>query len=195
MLERLAGDPHVVFAGMQPGGEVFAAVRVANGTEDQQREAVTRWGQALGGEFLHLSGCNSWAYRSVEPGHAVRVGALHHTNWRAAALETAGFERYKESGDYGQPLKIARRGTASAPERARAYADKVPLDIEGSRDTNLHGAAWNIGDKFGLDALVKLAPVLLSRSTLPEKKKRAIINRAITRTERKQKNEKDTGTV
>ena len=37
-----------------------------------------------------------------------------------------------------------------------------------------------------MNALVQLAPLLLSRSTLPEKEKRTIINRAITRTKRKQ---------
>ena len=187
MLEWLSRQECVVMAGLEPSGKVFAVVKVANGTEDQQRAAVQCWSEEAGRAFPATSGrvC-SWLPNSVLAGTAVTIGAIHHTNWRALSLETACFERYQTVGDYSKPLKLERRGTATPLERARAYVETVPLADEGTRNQNLHGAAWNIGDKIGLEALVQVAPLLLARSTLPDKEKRTIINRAITRTERKQ---------
>ena len=187
MLEWLAKQECVVMAGLEPSGKVFAVVKVANGTEDQQRAAVRCWSEEAGRAFPATSGrvC-SWLPNSVLAGTTVTIGAIHHTNWRALSLETACFERYQTAGDYSKPLKLEHRGTATPLERARAYVDKVPLADEGTRNQNLHGAAWNIGDKIGIEALVQVAPLLLARSTLPEKEKRTIINRAITRTDRKQ---------
>ena len=186
MLEELAKDVSVVFAGREPTGEVFAVVKVANGTEDQQREAVSRWSHALGLKFPNAAGCGSWCKKSVAYDAPVVIGSVTQPNWKALSLETACFERYQTAGDYSKPVKIERRATATLSERARAYVDRVPLADEGTRNQNLHGVSWNVGDKFGPDALVQLAPLLLSRSTLPEKEKRTIINRAITRTKRKQ---------
>ena len=187
MLEWLTRQECVVMAGLEPSGKVFAVVKVANGTEDQQRAAVQCWSEEAGRAFPATSGrvC-SWLPNSVLVGNTVTIGAIHHTNWRALSLETACFERYQTQGDYSKPIKIERRGTATPLERASAYVEAVPLADEGTRNQNLHGAAWNIGDKIGLEALVQVVPLLLARSTLPEKEKRTIINRAITRTERKQ---------
>ena len=192
LLKWLKGQSPVIMAGLEPTGHVFAVVKVANGTEDQQREAVSRWCEAVGKRFPRSFGAPSWIAGSVGMESDVHIGAIHHTNWRALSLETACFERYQTAGDYSKPLKIERRGAATPLERGRAYLDMVPLDEDGTRNQNLHGAAWNIGDKFGLAVLTQLIPLLLARSTLPEKEKRTIINRAITRTERK---ETDDGTA
>jgi len=186
MLAWLAKESSVIMAGLEPSGRVFAIIKVATGTEDQQTAAVNGWCEKAGLRFLQPAGACSWLSESVEAVADVTIGAIHFTNWKALSLETACFERYQTQGDYGKPLKLARRGAASASERVRAYVDKVPLADEGTRNQNLHSVSWNVGDKFGLDALVQLAPVMLARSTLPEKEKRTIINRAITRTERKQ---------
>lgn len=182
MLEWLADEPHVVARGMTPAGRVFAVVRVANGTEDQQREAVARWAQAAGRRFPHASGCQSWLHGSVEADAELCVGALHGVNWRASALETCGFGRYQHAGEYARPVRIARTGSASASERARAYAAKVVgLDAPGGRNTALAGALLNIGDKFGAEALEEVLPSLLARSTLPAKEKGRIAARAAAR--------------
>jgi hypothetical protein len=177
---------NVVVLGEEPNGYVFAVVKVANGTKDQQEAAVNRWAEDIGQTFRHVSGIPSYLPGSTGLNAMVLVGALHHTNWKAVSLETSCFERYQTQGDYGKPLKLERRGVATPSERAAAYVEAVPLDVEGTRDTNLHGAAWNIGDKLGIEALKAAAPLLLARSTLPEKRKRTIINRAITRTEKKE---------
>lgn len=190
MLAWLAKDPHVVAAGFEPSGRVFAVVKVANGTEDQQTAAVSEWCESAGLLFLHRAGACSFVVTSVDGVAEVTIGALHHTNWHAESLQTRQYERYQTQGDYGKPLKLTHNGAATLLERARAYADKVPLDVETMRNTNLHGAAWNIGDKFGAAALAEIAPVLLARSTLPEKEKRTIVNRALTQAERKRRNDR-----
>jgi len=186
MLSWLEAEKCVVLSGLDDEGCVFAVVRVANGTEDQQAEAVGRWSEEAGRRFPRGVGCGSLVAGSLMPAAKIHIRTIRNTNWRALSLETACFERYQTQGEYSKPLKIERRGTATPLERARAYVDKVPLADEGTRNQNLHGAAWNIGDKIGLEALVQVAPLLLARSTLPDKEKRTIINRAITRTERKQ---------
>ena len=186
MLQELGKDPSVVFAGQETSGEVFAVVKVSNGTSDQQREAVARWSHRLGMLFPDAAGCVSWVSGSIAYDSPVTPESATPPNWRALSLETACFERYQTAGEYSKPLKLGRSGVATPLERARAYVDKVPLDEEGTRNQSLHGAAWNVGDKFGLAVLTQLAPLMLSRSTLPEKEKRTIINRAITRTKRKQ---------
>lgn len=186
MLVWLAKEKCVVIAGLEPSGMVFAVVKVANGTEDQQTEAVNRWSEAVGLRFLQRAKAGSWHPESVDKAETVTIGAIHHTNWKALSLETTCFERYQARGDYSKPLKIERRGTATPLERARAYADKAELADEGTRNASLYGVAWNIGDKLGTEALAAIAPELLARSTLPEKEKRTIINRALTHAERKQ---------
>lgn len=174
MLAWLAQEPHVVFVGLNPKGAVFAVVRVANGTEDQQREAATRWAEEAGIRFPHASGCPSWVPESLNIDAVVTVGALHHTNWRAQALVTACFERYQREGDYAKPIAIASNGTASAPERARAYVEALPesFDCEGSRNANLSTAMLCIRDKIGRDGLLAVLPALLAKSSLPEHEKR-----------------------
>lgn len=186
MLAWLGAEKCVVMAGIDAEGCVFAVARVANGTEDQQAEAIGRWSEDAGRRFPRGAGCGSLVAGCLRPTSEIHIQTIRHTNWRALPLETACFERYQTAGDYSKPVKIERRGTATLSERARAYVDRVPLADEGTRNQNLHGVSWNVGDKFGPDALVQLAPLLLSRSTLPEKEKRTIINRAITRTKRKQ---------
>lgn len=186
MLQGLGKDPSVVFAGQETSGEVFAVVKVSNGTSDQQREAVARWSHRLGMLFPDAAGCVSWVSGSIAYDSPVTPESATPPNWRALSLETACFERYQTAGEYSKPLKLGRSGVATPLERARAYVDKVPLDEEGTRNQSLHGAAWNVGDKFGLAVLTQLAPLMLAKSTLPEKEKRTIINRAITRTKRKQ---------
>jgi len=186
LLQELKDDSSVVLSGLEPSGKVFAVIKVANGTEDQQKEAVSRWAHEMGLKFPDVAGCASWIKQSIRYDALTQIQTICHTNWRALSLETACFERYQTAGDYSKPLKLERRATATLSDRARAYVDRVPLADEGTRNQNLHGVSWNVGDKFGPDALVQLAPLLLSRSTLPEKEKRTIINRAITRTKRKQ---------
>ena len=195
MLAWLGAEKCVVMAGVDAEGCVFAVVRVANGTEDQQAEAIGRWSEDAGRRFPRGAGCASLVVGCLRPTSEIHIQTIRHTNWRALPLETACFERYQTAGDYSKPVKIERRATATLSERARAYADRVPLADEGTRNQNLHGVSWNVGELFGLNALVTLAPLLLSRSTLPEKEKRTIINRAITRTERKENHDNDTGTV
>ena len=183
MLAWLAAEPHVVMAGRETSGAVFAVVRVANGTEDQQQEAAARWAEAAGRRFPHATGCPSWHSRSIAVESETSVGALYHTNWRAEALETACYERYKTSGEYSKPLKIERRGTATASERARAYADKVEgLADEGRRNSMLSGAMLNIRDKFGTAALTTVVPSLLKRSTLGDREKAKIVKKVFGKT-------------
>jgi len=181
LLAWLTASPNVIMAGMTPQGEVFGLVRVANGTEDQQEEASKRWAEQFGRQFPHESGCTSWNPVSLEIGVLVKIGSIHHTNWRAEALRTDLYERYQRRGEYGAPLKIERRGTATASERAKAYADSVPLDEEGTRNQNLAGAMFNIAEKFGHAALEAVTPGMLERSTLPEKEKRKVSRRILNK--------------
>jgi len=178
LVEWLEQEPHVIFSGQEPTGLIFAVVRVANGTSDQQSEAVSRWAEDVGARFPHASGCPSWRPSSLIFDAETDVGALHHTNWRAESLRTDLFERYKTGGEYPQPLKIERRGTATAQERAKAYARTVEgLDEEGMRNATLSSALLNICDKFGKEALEVVAPELMTRSSLPEKEKRKMLTR------------------
>lgn len=179
MLAWLKDEPHTVAAGRDGEGAVFAVVRVANGTEDQQREAVERWCEAAGRRFPHSGGMASWARASVELAGNVAIRELLHVNWRASALETAGFERYQTAGEYLKPLKIERRGAASASERARAYADKAELAEQGTRDTRLASVMLNVRDLFGRDALRDILPELLARSTLDGRRKRRMADRIL----------------
>jgi len=173
MLEWLAKQECVVMAGLEPSGKVFAVVKVANGTEDQQRAAVRCWSEEAGRAFPATSGrvC-SWLPNSVLAETTVTIGAIHHTNWRALSLATACFERYQTQGDYSKPLKLKRRGTATPLERARAYVDKVPLADEGTRNSNLSTAVFKMVEHFGKDTTADALPYLLAKSTLPDKEKR-----------------------
>ena len=172
MLEWLAKQECVVMAGLEPNGRVFAVIKVANGTEDQQRAAVRCWSEEAGREHPATSGrvC-SWLADSVMRDATVTIGAIHHTNWRALSLETACFERYQTAGDYGKPLKLKRTGVATPLERARAYVDTVPLADEGTRNSNLSTAVFKMVEHFGKEATSDALPYLLARSTLPEKEK------------------------
>ena len=102
------------------------------------------------------------------------MGSVHHTNWRAEPLRTDCFERYRTAGDYGAPLKIERRGPATASERAKAYVDSLPesFDSEGSRNTQLSTAMLRIRELFGVGVLAEVMPRLLARSSLDDKEKR-----------------------
>ena len=186
MLKWLSKQECVVMAGLEPSGKVFAVVKVANGTEDQQRAAVRCWSEEAGRAFPATSGrvC-SWLPNSVLAETTVTIGAIHHTNWRALSLETACFERYQTQGDYSKPLKLERRGTATPLERAAAYVEAVPLDVEGTRDTNATGVMLNVGTKFGYDALKAVMPRILEKSTLPAKQKNKKAIRILLQTERK----------
>ena len=179
MLAWMKAEPHTVASGRDGAGAVFAVVRVANGTEDQQREAVARWCEAAGRRFPHESGAASWDRASVELAESMVIGELAHVNWRAEALETAGFERYQTRGEYLKPLKIERRGGASASERAKAYADKAELAEEGTRDTRLASVMLNVRDLFGRGALRDILPGLLERSTLDGRRKRRMADRIL----------------
>ena len=184
MLEWLKEEPHAVAAGRDADGAVFAVVRVANGTEDQQREAAARWCEAAGRRFPHESGTVSWIRESVGLSETVTVRSISHTNWRASALETACYERYQTAGEYLKPLKIERGGTASASDRARAYADRAELGEAGTRDCRLASVMLNVRDMFGREALKEILPELLARSTLPERRKRRMAERILKENER-----------
>lgn len=186
MLAWLKDEPHTVAAGLDGTGWVFAVVRVANGTEDQQREAVARWCEEAGRNFPNLSGTISWVRESVELASTVAVLELRHVDWRASALETSGFERYQTEGEYLKPLRIERGGAASASERARAYADKVEgLDVENGRNTHLASAVLNILTLFGKPALDEALPSLLGRCTLSEREKRKVVRGILNNHERR----------
>jgi len=179
MLKELAEDKSVVFAGREASGKVFAVVKVANGTEDQQREAVSRWSHGMGLRFPDAAGCSSWSTGSIAYDSPCTVSAVTCTNWKALSLETGCFERYQTQGDYGKPLKLTRRGVATLSARASAYAETVPLDEEGTRNSNLSGAMLNIRDKFGKEALTDALPYLLAKSTLPSKEKNRMVRRVL----------------
>ena len=180
MMAALCGDPHVVLAGTTATGEVFAVVRVANGTSDQQQEAVSRWSEDMGRRFPHSSGCPSWLTQSIERDAKTEVSSIDHRNWRAESLETGCFERYQTEGDYQTPLKLKRGSPASASERAKAYASTVRgLDDAGQRNTRLAAALMNVRDKFGPQGLYAAMPDLLARSTLGDREKQKIVNRVI----------------
>ena len=179
MLAWLKAEPHTVEAGEAEGGSVFAVVRVANGTEDQQREAVSRWCEAAGRRFPYENGMVSWVKASVELPESVTIRELSHVNWRAGALETAAYERYQTRGEYLKPLKLGREGASSASERAKAYADKAELAEEGTRDTRLASVMLNIREQFGRDALRDVLPGLMRRSTLSDRRKRRMAERIL----------------
>jgi len=186
MLEWLGKEKCVVMAGIEPSGMVFAVVKVANGTSDQQSEAVCRWCEDAGLRFVQVSKACSFHPESLNKACPVTIGAIHHTNWRAVSLQTSQFERYQTAGDYSKPLKLERRGVATPLERARAYVEAVPLDEVGTRDTNAAGVMLNVGTKFGYDALKAVMPRILEKSTLPEKQKNKKAIRILLQTERKQ---------
>ena len=158
----------VVAAGVTDEGMVFAVVKVANGTEDQQEEAVRRWAESVGRMFpAELGGASWWANSALDDA-IVPIRALLYLNWRAGALPTEQYERYRP-----QPTQTwARRGTATLLERARAYADRVPLADEGTRNSNLSTAVFKMVEHFGKEATAEVLPEMLARSTLPEKEKR-----------------------
>lgn len=184
LLGRLQADKHVALAGRNgPDGSVFAVVRVANGTEDQQREAVGRWAEAYGREFPRRCGSASLVAGSNGPGISLSpVGGIF-SNWGAESLQTAQFERYSTAGDYAKASKIdasARRRPAVASKRAKSYARAVEgLNAPGTRNTALAGALLNIRDKFGREALEGVLSDLLARSTLPEREKRRVVSRIL----------------
>lgn len=180
MLQWLAQETHVILAGKEQDGRVFAVVRVANGTEDQQAEASARWSEAAGRRFADPSGACSWHSGSLRYDSFTRIGAIIHTNWRAQALETACFERYQTTGDYGKPLKLAPQGTASASERARMYAEKAEgLSEQGYRNTRLASALLNMRDTFGTAATSDALPYLLAKSSLPTRMKKQMVKRIL----------------
>lgn len=185
MLSWLEAEKCVVLSGLDDEGCVFAVVRVANGTEDQQAEAVGRWSEEAGRRFPRGVGCGSLVAGSLMPAAKIHIRTIRNTNWRALSLETVRFERYQTAGDYSKPLKIERRGTATLLERAAAYVEAVPLASEGTRDTNAAGAMLNVGTKFGYDALKAVMPRILEKSTLPAKQKNKKAIRILLQTERK----------
>ena len=171
MLAWLGTEKCVVMAGIDAEGCVFAVARVANGTEDQQAEAIGRWSEDAGRRFPRGAGCASLVAGCLRPTAEIHIQTIRHTNWRALPLETACFERYQTPGDYSKPVKIERRGTATLLERARAYVDRVPLADEGTRNSNLSTAVFKLVEHFGKEAAAEVLPELLARSTLPEKEK------------------------
>jgi len=171
MLAWLGAEKCVVMAGIDAEGCVFAVVRVANGTEDQQAEAIGRWSEDAGRRFPRGAGCVSLVAGCLRPTSEIHIQTIRHTNWRALPLETACFERYQTAGDYSKPVKIERRGTATLSERARAYVDRVPLADEGTRNSNLSTAVFKMVEHFGKEATAEVLPEMLARSTLPEKEK------------------------
>lgn len=179
LLAWLAASPHVIMAGTTPDGHVFGLVRVANGTKDQQTAAVRCWSENIGEMFMSSSATCSWQSKRIAETSSVRIGNIHHTNWRAKSLQTAQFERYQTQGDYGNPPKSMRRGTATLSERARAYADTVPLADEGTRNSNLSTAVFKMVQHFGKEATSDALPYLLAKSTLPEKEKRKMALRIL----------------
>jgi len=172
MLSWLEAEKCVVLSGLDDEGCVFAVVRVANGTEDQQAEAVGRWSEEAGRRFPRGVGCGSLVAGSLMPAAKIHIRTIRNTNWRALSLETACFERYQTQGDYSKPLKLKRGGTATPLERARAYVDKVPLADEGTRNSNLSTAVFKMVEHFGTDTTADALPYLLAKSTLPDKEKR-----------------------
>ena len=168
----LGTEKCVVMAGIDAEGCVFAVARVANGTEDQQAEAIGRWSEDAGRRFPRGAGCASLVAGCLRPTAEIHIQTIRHTNWRALPLETACFERYQTPGDYSKPVKIERRGTATLLERARAYVDRVPLADEGTRNSNLSTAVFKLVEHFGKEAAADALPYLLAKSTLPEKEKR-----------------------
>ena len=186
LLTGLAEDASVVFAGREPTGEVFAVVKVANGTEDQQREAVSRWSHRFGLLFPDPAGCASWIKGSIAYDSSTVIASVSCVNWKALSLETTCFERYQTTGDYSKPLKLTRRGCATLSERVRAYVDTVPLADEGSRNTNLSTAVFKMVEHFGKEAAADALPYLLAKSTLPEKEKRKTALRILYKPEREQ---------
>lgn len=180
LLEWLKESPAVIMAGKDRRNHVFAVVRVANGTEDQQNEAIARWSDEVGRLFPDDLGRSSWNPASVLLPCVTCLGSLVFSNWRAQALRTDIYEPYQHEGDYGKPLKLEREGTASASERAGAYVRALEgLNDAGSRNTRLASAMLNIRDTFGAEILGEVLPDLLAKSGLPEKEKRRMARRIL----------------
>ena len=175
MLAGLKSQSAVVAAGLTSTGAVFAVVKVANGTEDQQEEAVRRWAEEIGRAFPHRAGGFSLWAGSMQDDAATQIFALAYTNWRAGALQTGQYVRYQPQAH----LKIERRAVATPLERVRAYADKVPLADEGTRNPNLATALHRMKELFGKEATEEALPDMLARSTLPEKEKREMAERIL----------------
>lgn len=190
MLAWLASCPHVIVAGTESRGRIFAVVRIANGTEDQQAEAALRWHQVVGRQFPQACGACSAVPGTLDLDQTVTIASLAAPNWRAVALETQCFDPYKTVYDYGKPLKLERRGPASsASERIRAYVGALEgLDAVGERNSRLARAMLNIKELFGKQGLQEALPALMAKSSLPTREKTRMAKRILG-----QKGEEDHG--
>ena len=186
MIKWLETSPNVIMAGLDSTDKVFALVKVANGTEDQQRQAVAKWAEEAGRRFPQELGSASWIAESIKLEATATIKSIVSTNWRAESLETACYDRYITTGDYVKPLEIERRNTATLLQRARAYVNKVGrIDEEGSRNTQFSSVLLNMCEKFGVETVRKIAPELSEICTLPEKEKRKVASGILCRFERK----------
>lgn len=188
LLEHLEEEDCVIMSGVEASGKVFALVKVANGTEDQQRMAVSKWCEDIGVNFPHVSGCPSWVKVSIELSSSTHIQKIFHTDWMAQSLKTDTFEQYITVGEYQKPLKSKRRGVATPLERARVYTHSLKDELreEGARNSRFSSALFNLKDKFGPEIVEKVLPELMQLSTLPEKEKLRMASRILNETTKKE---------
>lgn len=191
IIEWLKACSCVAICGTDNEGCVWAVVRVANGTEDQQCEATKRWAEDVGRRFPRGAGCSSLVAGSMDTGSSVVIEKVIFTNWTADRLETAQYEPYQSCGEYSKALKIKRGGTATPSERADRYIDKVELANDGTRNSRLVSALYNMIEHFGADITESKLPKIMERSTLSTAEKQRIVNKVF----RKTQNNKERGKV
>lgn len=180
MVEELKNDPYVVMCGLTQDEDVFGVVRVLNGTEDQQAEAVNKWAEQYSTKYISPIGTTSLVPGCLETGYAVDVATVFYRNFDADGLQTECFERYQTFGDYEKPLRIAGNGATTA-SRTEAYLDRVNLQNDGTRNSRLASVMLNILRLFGSPALSEAMPSILRRCTLPQKEIMSMYYRVISR--------------
>ena len=177
LLKHLEDSPNVIMAGTEPSGIVFAMVKIANGSENQQKEAIHTWSHEVGRRFPRAEGYQSWLAFSVNADDYVTIDKISYTNWKAESFQTSGYDAWGTAEDYAKPLKMSAMGGATLFERARAYVGKAKLDDEGNRNARLSSVMLNVMTKFGKEALEDVKPILFARSTLTKNEKNTMFTR------------------
>ena len=190
MLECLKQQPCVIMAGLLDveTASMYAIIRVDDGTEDQQHEAIARFGQAMGEKFpSHCMGANS--YLPIEVDTVVSLTTIDYTCWTVAKLPTKCYQPYQREGDYGKPTILPLRKQPKSGEneatRALAYVKGIKtLDEVGKRNTTLTSAVLGVLQHFGEEGLDAVESILYQKCTLEGRE----IEKTISRLRRRWKN-------
>lgn len=188
MLDWLQDDPNVIMSGLDIYAQVFAVIKVANGTEDQQGAAISSWCEDVGRRFPQQCGSSSWLKNSVQADKSVKIAKIFHTNWRAEAIDTHKYQKYApDCREYAKPVRIERRSHATDVERAKAYVASIDLrrlESEGERNSTLFSILANVRDKFGPEAMQIVGYEIMQRCTLSEKDKQKMFYRILQKEKR-----------